>query len=556
MYRKFFKLTSKQATTYIAEYVIVLLILVLRQWEVVGKPFLVSEDGTIFINRAINGEFLALITSYAGYYHFIPQFLTNAFYKICEITNNVTMLPYMMWGSSVLIATSVVFYFTSERFAWVLEKRRDRLIVCCLIVLLNICEINDLHGTLTNIQWWLGFYFFLVSLSMFHERKMPPTATIILLALCGFSTMLVVPLFAMFAVLITYITIKCVLCKGDIVKFVAILIPFGVQVWSIMHNPRISQDTLLAERAIGIIPSFFNLAGKLVAPQSMVFYGDRMILFGILLIVVLIYIFRKNKQFVIFSLLYSLAFLVFCILPLNGNQNNIVILAGNYTAVSGNVGGRYWFVSLMIMALLLSVALVNIWSSSHMKPITILVTAIIAVTIIGRFDVITYLKLFGDYTVNYKQFAPLYSNTGTYCLRIPLHEPNWHVTFPSDVYTVSPNVTNINYAIDSIDGNPPSDLTVRSNWVNISGWMYDNDNQIDFEYIMIEINGTYYPMLRTNGQDVADYFQLANIVECRFSGVIPKTALRTGENTLNFVGIHANKINYAFLKYTFSCTVE
>ena len=177
--------------------------------------------------------------------------------------------------------------------------------------------------------------------------------------------------------------------------------------------------------------------------------------------------------------------------------------------------------------------------------ILVFITVAITFTIISRFDLTSYLNLFGNYTVNYKQFAPLYSNTGTYKLRIPLHEPNWEVTLPSDDYTISPNVANTEYCIDSIT------IQSNQNWVNVSGWMFDGNTQTDFKYILIEINGTYYPMIKTNGQDVAEYYQLNNIKECRFNGVIPKQTLQTGENNLVFIGVHANKIDYALIKHTF-----
>jgi hypothetical protein len=182
--------------------------------------------------------------------------------------------------------------------------------------------------------------------------------------------------------------------------------------------------------------------------------------------------------------------------------------------------------------------------------IPVFITAAITFTIISRFDLTSYLNLFGNYTVNYKQFASLYSNTGTYKLRIPLHEPNWEVTFPSNDYTISPNVANTKYNIDSIN------MQNNSNWVNVSGWMFDGNTQTDFKYIMIEINGIYYPMIKTNGQDMAEYFQLNNIRECRFNGVIPKHTLQTGENNLSIIGVHENKVDYTLIKHMFPFTVE
>jgi len=267
---------------------------------------------------------------------------------------------------------------------------------------------------------------------------------------------------------------------------------------------------------------------------------------GFALAALLLYILRDNKRFIIFSLLYSLAILFFCILPLNTSRIDYqmynYISSGNYS-----IGGRYWFVTLLIMQLMLSVALVRIWKKGKDMFIPTFITAAIAFTIIGRLD----MWREADYTVNYKQFAPLYSNTGTYRLRIPfMPGPTWAVNFPSNDYTQSPNVINTKYTIDSID------IETDSDWVKISGWMFDSDKQTDFKYVMIEINGTYYPMIKTNGQDIADQFQLNNIRDCRFNGMIPKHYLQTGENTLNIIGVHANKTDYALIKHTFSYIVE
>ena len=73
---------------------------------------------------------------------------------------------------------------------------------------------------------------------------------------------------------------------------------------------------------------------------------------------------------------------------------------------------------------------------------------------------------------------------------------------------------------------------------------------------MIEIDGICYPMISDDSQDVSNYFKLDNIKKCRFSGVIPKNKLRSGDNIIKIIGIHENKIDYGFVNYTFSCTLE
>jgi len=539
-------ITNEQSLIYFLGYLCIFILLVLRQWEIVGKPFLWAEDGNVFIYRAINNGFSSLFIPYAGYYHFLPQLLTNIFYYFCRIIDNVVLLPYMMWGSNILISSLAVGYFLSERFEWILKQRLERLFVCCIIILLNISEIQEVYGTVTNIHWWLGFYFFLISLNILYEKEMPSVRNIILLTFCGFSTLVIFPLFVIFSILLIYKIIKHCCNYKDILKYIVILIPCVIQTFSVLMSNRITTHNFIGLELLRIITlSFFNLIGKLVTPQNINFYNYRMILLGIFTIIALLYFYRKNKKFLLFSLSFSFLFFLYCALPLN---NNIIILVTAFFNGNYGYGGRYWFISSIIIAFLISVALIKHIKSNNTKISTILAIVYLVMVIILRFDI----NLSAQYTSYYKQFASLYSNNGTHKLRIPIPpEINWHVSLPSNSYLDSLNSLDIQYNFDTI-----TDMPGRYDWVNISGWMYDNDRKTDFKYILIENNGTYYPMIKTIRQDVADYFQLPNIFNSGFEGLIPKSIIQKGENTLNIVGIHVDKINYSHVEYTFLNTIE
>jgi len=537
MYNRLYKSikANKDIIFCIISFLTILLVIILRQWEVVGRPFLFAEDGYVFINRARAGTISALLTPYAGYYLFIPQFITFVFYTICKFFDDVTKLPYMMWASSVLIAASAVSYFMSERFAWVLEKRRDRLIVCCLTVLLIPAEINTVWGNITYIHWWLGLLSFYIGLNLYHERQMPSALMVIILVICGFSTLMFIPLCLLFTLFIAIKAVKKELNKRDIVKYLAILIPNVIQIITVLGSYRTSRFISMTD-VPGIIPSFLNYVGKLITPESWIFYNSRMILLGIITVCIIGYTLREKKQLVYFTYLYSVGFLFYCAVA-TGVDLASPVKIGHYSFYT-----RQWFVTLATMAWLLSVALVKVLASKAIKPIPLAASILIAFTVVSRFDIKTPLHHL-DYTVYYEQYAQLYSNTGVHRLRIPLNAYRWHVTLPINDLKNTMSITGAMLGIDYIDDQSPfeHDIVVTNDWVRISGWMYDSERLSAFEYVLIAIDNRYYPMLKTSGHDVPEYYQLPlpHIGNYRFSGAIPKSALQTGENTLNIIGVHS-----------------
>jgi len=504
------------------KYIVILFILLLRQWEIFGKPYLWAEDGTLFINNVIEYGHKSLFFHGAGYYHFISFLFTNIFYFFCYIINNIVTLPYLMWTSSLLISGAAVFYFTSEEFKWILEKKRDRFIVCLLVILLIPAESSEVFGTITNIQWWLCFYFFLLGLNICYKREMPGTCNIIILVLSAFSTVGFLPLFGIFTLLLLDKIKRRAILKYDLLKYTALLIPSLIQIISIFFNRNNINSINPDGRVTKIINSYFNIMGKIIVPDFITFNNVSMIFIGILLLIIITaFSIKKNKILLLFSLTYSLGFLLYCLLF---TGQTTFVMSGDYF-----VNSRYIIVSYMINAFLLSIIIVKYLFYIKTKPvirvcICVLLSLIVIVTIPFRFFIKMPISHYGDYTVYYKEFSNLYSKNGGKKIRIPLQNQDWHVTFPVNNFIITPNnnyeiMDNITVSNDNMD--------IQNNWIDVSVSLNDNYNKSDIISAMVLIEDIYYPMIKDN------------II---FSGMIPKSAIKHDESKIKIIFIKSNQV--------------
>lgn len=522
---------------------LVAVLIALRQWSLFDKQYLVSEDGAIFISRACEGRISALLTPYAGYYHFATQAITDILYTICMQLNNIENLPRFMWICSIAVSALVAYYFTLERFSWLLPDRIYRLGVCCLVVLLHISEFQDLYGTLTNLQWWFSFYFFLAALQMFHSCQLPQKSEMALLLVLGFSTAGIVPFFLYAVAVVIYRYCKKIAEKGDICKLAVLACPIAVQAHCVLTSERIKGNLMLAEKIKQTLWSYFVLLGKTITSQSTIFYTVRFAIIGMLVFGFILYQMRDKINVALFSLGYAFFIYIFNTFPIKGNANNAAILTGDFSMVHGNVGGRYWFTTLSIFAFLIAVSLaMGVQKEVHKNPTALIVLIVVMITINSRFDMDNYLKLFAsDYTSRYSEYSPLFSKDGTSRLRIPLHEPNWGVTFPCPDFSVKSDfkegIFKV-YSINDIEYYDGINFSNDSKWVKIGG--YIEGYEYDAAYAMALADGIYYPLYANSDEVyVKEAYQIdkSSILYVN----IPSSIINDSVNTLDMVILDNDK---------------
>lgn len=515
-------------------------LIALRQWYLYDKQYLVSEDGAIFISRACEGRIRALLTPYAGYYHFLIQAITDGIYTICLRWNNIEKMPHLMWISSIIVSAVIASYFTSERFSWLLSEKLYRFYVCCLIVLLHICEFPDLYGTMTNLQWWFSFYFFLLALQMFHSRQLPKKFEMIVLMALGFSTAGILPLFLCITVMVAYRFVKGIAIRSDIYKWIMIACPTAIQTFSVLASGRMNTDLALAEKMKHILPAYLVLMGKTVIPQSFVFYSGRFIIIGIGVMVFILYQMKDEIRTALFSLGYAFFIYAFHIFPIQGDRNNAAILAGDFRQVGGNVGSRYWFVTFSIFAFLVALSLAfGLQKGCHHKSMALIMLMIVTITATSRFEMENYLVRMGDYSRYYAEYSPLFSKDGTRKLRIPLHDPYWAAMIPSPDYNALCEWKEELFRIDTIDGIEYSkgmSIPSGSNYIKIGGCIENKECQT--AYAMFLVDGVYYPLYTDNGNSVSKAQKKNGELLYVW---LPSGVLGDGEHKLELIALEEDK---------------
>jgi hypothetical protein len=521
---------AEQAVCFFA----LLLLMCLRCIAVVGSPYLFAEDSSIFIARAIDSEWNALVTPYAGYFHLVAQLTADIAWKTCDVFNNATLLPYLLNIPAVLIATAILCYFTNDTFAWIVPKRRNRLI--CIGIALCFITYAEMFWNITYLQWWMGFYFFLVGLDTVHRLELPNWRRMSILFLFGLSCPQIVLLLPVFGFAVIYRLAKKTFVLSDGAKSVCILLPCIVQTISAIQL-RIAPGASLSQLPVYIkqaIMHFFDIAGRLITPKGFSENVVRNAVIGLVLLCILIGYCVYNAV-IQKTLTKPAVFAVFSVCWAGMQYMMNVVSLGKIVSEAG----RYCFVPLMVIGLLFAAAVME-WIPNQTGRAVLL--CFFMIVCVPRFEV----PLSAEMTAVYRQFSSLYERNAARRLRIDtapyFGDYHWFVPLPVPEYTE--NDIGISYSIESMDNLPVNSRTEQIEWIKVTGWAYDTETESAFAYLLADDGVFYYPLMPLYRSDIAEERGLPGILQCGFYGYLPASLFTENIPAVRIVGIHADNTAY------------
>lgn len=230
-----------------------------------------AEDGTIFINQALESGLDSLFIPYAGYLHLYPRL---AAYVAVQLPAIIT--PYLFLLFWLLCAAALALVISRKAIDLGLDYRG-----ICIIVLLVMMQptSGEVYYNLTNVQWFTGAALMIYALIQkgFNESRNPESRIsgslkypfILLTGLTGPFSVLSIPLLVMRAYIFRDF-------KKHYQTYVLILGTACVQFFMIISSDRVGQitiDTVIRHWLKAIYVFFaFGAGNRYVVAISVIFW--------------------------------------------------------------------------------------------------------------------------------------------------------------------------------------------------------------------------------------------------------------------------------------------
>ncbi len=401
-------------------------ILSLRTPEDLFSAYLWAEDGAELIQGSIFSGAHTLTTVGNGAYWTAPKAISLICYQLSCHFGILQYLPQIQGICCKLLATACIFWFTSDKFEWLVGKKIVRSAICIGIILMIPQEAQDLMTCDTSIPFMMNFAVFLMGVYYFcnKEVRTPSILQSCFLVLTALSS-IAAPFVAAVALLAwirwfmenrknhVYVQWSAILI--ECFKLFIVLLAVFIQVRCVILSNRASSNLELIKRIL------LNMKYFIFFP-----YWDRLrswfgAFLGISLWLVILRFTKFPRLFALFCFCYSFAYLLFCSMMTTAEEFYKVVICTGY---------RFSTFSYMVATLALGVALdsANKCEAIPKSPI-IMVLSIILLIGITKY----HISVIGmNFSELYSEYIPLFKEDGSELLHIPVGpwDP-WRLTIPT-----------------------------------------------------------------------------------------------------------------------------
>jgi hypothetical protein len=152
-------------------FILCCILIIMRRPDMLLNPQPFAEDGSIFISDAIFHGSRSVFMQYAGYLHFIPRIVTLlSLHVSIWMGNGIDLVPLFMNVSAIILSSASIVFILFPRFEWIAPFYVRVAMVFSVILLPGMGEV---YGTITNLQWWIAIFLFLISFDMIVNNRIP-----------------------------------------------------------------------------------------------------------------------------------------------------------------------------------------------------------------------------------------------------------------------------------------------------------------------------------------------------------------------------------------------
>jgi hypothetical protein len=410
----------------ISVFLICSIVFILRRPDMITNPQPWAEDGSVFISEALSDGLHSIFIIYAGYYHLIPRIVTYlSIHFSISLGQGIKYTPLFMNMISIIISVSCAMFITTNRFEWIATRPWRILIALSIIVIPTGFEI---FGTITNVQWWLGYFQFLITWDIVGKNRLPKGYVLIVLFFASFSgPMGTLPAIGCIIFIIKFLLERKAKYKEIFLSFFQIFfICIGVVVeitTSLIHRESSIQSMDKVTFVINYIRVLFaGVFARSVLPsfQESVnyFHFPFLIFLGMLIILIIIYSHISHKRILILPFSY-----IALLLAMSSLGSTYWLAVYKYPFVDPGV--RYFFVPVSIMMTLIIAGIAKNDKKITHWVVSIILVAFIIYPAIGNFQFqplanFNWQQNTSDFDLNGDAYKEVPINPNSWTFKIPI----------------------------------------------------------------------------------------------------------------------------------------
>jgi hypothetical protein len=404
-----------------------LILIILRNSDVIVNAQPWAEDGRIFITDSLLEGWNSILRPYAGYLHLIPRLTTIiSVHLSIFLGKGISLVPFFMNSISVLISVSCVVFLCHSRFDWI-ASFKHRALVSILIIVIPYTTSGEIFGSITNSQWWLSYIQFLIAWEILHKNKLPSISNLILLIVTSLTGPLgVIPFLAMLIVYLRNFKKNFFELYYSISMLVISALVAIQMIISMVKRVSITNHENLFEIIYINLPRLFFsgiLSRNILIDYKFVLSKESYstsVLIGSVLILVLIILYKQRYKDL---LIPGLILFIYMAMVYKGSPDWYKFYSIPYT----NGAGRYLFLPTSIFLTVFIAGLTKKLRVDLLSSICILILVLILITDINNFK---FPKL-NDY--NWIQTTKNFDLEGSnFCESIINPGESWKVKYPCE----------------------------------------------------------------------------------------------------------------------------
>lgn len=301
----------------IIAYLILFLIYCGRTVDTFHFPYLYAEDGNVLVEGAIYQGFSVVTLTANGTYWALPKLIAYLCYRFSVLTGSFYLLPYYMTVMTKLIAVGGVFFFYSDRFKMFMPSRGWRFLICLMLILCIPFESADVTVCNASLPFTLLITAFMIGIRLFCSGNVciPTWGEVVFLSLMALSSAA-----CLFMAALVWISVLLKLYadhRGGVVhgikekldisgKLILVTAATMIQLLALTGSTRVSAELSLPERLIRTLQNYVFF------PWWFSHNSWKYFAVGVVGIAVLIFMAAPKKEVVIYCMMISFVFMLYC----------------------------------------------------------------------------------------------------------------------------------------------------------------------------------------------------------------------------------------------------
>lgn len=153
-------------------FVILIILMLAVSPKIIFEPWIMVEDGTVFLNQQFRNGLMAIFNPYGGYCILLSRLSAFVSAHLGKITNSIVVTVMTLKWITIIFDVLVVNYINDESNEWISKNKITRLIFSILVMYL-MGNFQFFFYNTTSAHWFCGLFCFLVGINIITRKELP-----------------------------------------------------------------------------------------------------------------------------------------------------------------------------------------------------------------------------------------------------------------------------------------------------------------------------------------------------------------------------------------------